>query len=80
MTVSRLKDIPGIGVDRMGQAADDAGSADMLRLENLDTDLSPPREALEATRAAIGRDDANSYMRDCSTASALPEAFRSSFR
>ncbi|WP_417712629.1 pyridoxal phosphate-dependent aminotransferase [Roseibium aggregatum] len=62
MTVSRLKDIPGIGVDRMGQAADDAGSADMLRLENLDTDLSPPREALDATRAAIGRDDANSYL------------------
>ncbi|MEE4012999.1 pyridoxal phosphate-dependent aminotransferase [Roseibium sp. FZY0029] len=62
MTVSRLKDIPGIGVDRMGQAADDAGTSDMLRLENLDTDLSPPQEALEATRAAIGRDDANSYL------------------
>ncbi len=62
MTVSRLKDIPGIGVDKMGQAADDAGNSDMLRLENLDTDLRPPEEALEATLAAIGRDDANSYL------------------
>jgi aspartate/methionine/tyrosine aminotransferase len=62
MTVSRLKDIPGIGVDKMGQAADDAGHSDMLRLENLDTDLRPPEEALEATLAAIGRDDANSYL------------------
>ncbi|QFT66620.1 putative N-succinyldiaminopimelate aminotransferase DapC [Labrenzia sp. THAF35] len=62
MTVSRLKDIPGIGVDKMGQAADDVGNSDMLRLENLDTDLRPPEEALEATLAAIGRDDANSYL------------------
>ena len=62
MRVSRLRDIPGIGVDRMGQAADDAQSADMLRLENLDTDLRPPREAIDATRAAVDRDEANSYL------------------
>jgi aspartate/methionine/tyrosine aminotransferase len=62
MTVSRLRDVPGIGVDRMGDAADAAGDATILRLENLDTDLRPPPAALAATRAAIDDDDANSYL------------------
>jgi aspartate/methionine/tyrosine aminotransferase len=62
MTVSRLRDIPGIGVDKVGDAADAAADPRFLRLENLDTDLRPPRVALEATRAAIDRDDANSYL------------------
>ena len=62
MIVSRLKDIPGIGVDRMGNAADAAGGAEMLRLENLDTDIPPPSAALDATLAAVRRDDANSYL------------------
>lgn len=34
----------------------------ILRLENLDTDLGPPAEAIEATREAIGRDEDNSYL------------------
>ena len=42
MTVSRLRNIPGIGVDRVGDAADSMHDADILRLENLDTDLRPP--------------------------------------
>lgn len=60
----RLEGMPGIGVDRMGAAADRRARErpDLLRLENLDTDLRPPRVALEATRAAIERDDANSYL------------------
>jgi N-succinyldiaminopimelate aminotransferase len=62
MPVSRLKEIPGIGVDQMGNAADAAHDPDILRLENMDTDLAPPREALEATRASIGRDECNSYL------------------
>lgn len=62
MTISRLADIPGIGVDRLGNAADAAGDGEMLRLENLDTDIPPPRAAIDATIAAIGRDDANSYL------------------
>jgi len=62
MTVSRLKTMPGIGVDTMGNAADAAADPDMLRLENLDTDIPPPPEAIAATKAAIGRDDANSYL------------------
>jgi aspartate/methionine/tyrosine aminotransferase len=62
MTVTRLRDVPGIGVDRMGDAADAAGDRKILRLENLDTDLRPPAAALAATRAAIDDDDANSYL------------------
>jgi len=62
MPVSRLRDIPGIGVDKMGNAADAVASAEMLRLENLDTDLRPPPAALAATRAAVDDDAANSYL------------------
>lgn len=62
MSVSRLAHIPGIGVDRMGNAADAAGASQMLRLENLDTDIAPPTAAIEATLAAVRRDDANSYL------------------
>ena len=53
MTVSRLRDIPGIGVDAVGDAADAAGDPELLRLENLDTDIRPPDMALAATRAAV---------------------------
>ncbi|MFG2007075.1 pyridoxal phosphate-dependent aminotransferase [Spirillospora sp. NPDC048911] len=62
MTVSRLRDIPGIGVDKVGDAADAAHDPELLRLENLDTDLRPPAAALEVTRAAVDDDDANSYL------------------
>ncbi len=62
MTVARLKDIPGIGVDKMGDAADAQHNRNILRLENLDTDLRPPAQALAATHAAIDDDDANSYL------------------
>lgn len=62
MSVSRIAQIPGIGVDKMGNAADAAASSEMLRLENLDTDIAPPTAAVDATLAAIRRDDANSYL------------------
>ena len=62
MTVSRLREIPGIGVDVIGDAADAAADPDLLRLENLDTDIRPPSVALDATRAAITDDTANSYL------------------
>ena len=62
MPVSRLRDIPGIGVDQVGAAADALADPDLLRLENLDTDLRPPRVALELTRAAVDEDPANSYL------------------
>ena len=62
MTVSRLRDIPGINVNVVGDKADAAADPQLLRLENLDTDLRPPQVALDRTRAAIDDDDANSYL------------------
>jgi aspartate/methionine/tyrosine aminotransferase len=60
MSVVRLEHIPGFNIDRVAAAAGD--DPDVLRLENLDTDIPPPTEALEATRAAIGEDEANSWL------------------
>jgi aspartate/methionine/tyrosine aminotransferase len=58
--VRRLDQIPGFNIDRVAAAAGD--DPDVLRLENLDTDIPPPEAALEATRAAIGGDEANSWL------------------
>jgi aspartate/methionine/tyrosine aminotransferase len=60
MSVRRLEHIPGFSIDRVAAAAGD--DPDVLRLENLDTDVPPPSEAMEATRAAIGEDEANSWL------------------
>jgi len=60
MSGTRLRDIPGFSIDRVAAAAGD--DPDVLRLENLDTDIPPPEEAVAATRAAIGEDDANSWL------------------
>lgn len=58
---NRLAHITGIGVDRMGALAD-AGTRDLLRLENLDTDIPPDPEAIERTRRAATLDEDNSYL------------------
>ena len=60
MSVRRLAHIPGFNIDRVAAAAGE--DPDVLRLENLDTDLPPPVEAVDATRAAIGDDEANSWL------------------
>ena len=60
MSVRRLEGIPGFNIDRVAAAA--GNDPDVLRLENLDTDIPPPAAALEATRAAIGEDEANSWL------------------
>jgi aspartate/methionine/tyrosine aminotransferase len=60
MSVRRLEHIPGFHIDRVAAAAGD--DPEVLRLENLDTDIPPPAAAMEATRAAIGEDDANSWL------------------
>src|SRR5215210_9453371 len=60
MSVARLAGIAGFNIDRVAAAAGD--DPDVLRLENLDTDIPPPAEAIEATRAAIGTDEANSWL------------------
>ncbi len=60
MSVKRLAEIPGFNIDRVAAAAGD--DPDVLRMENLDTDIPPPAEAMAATRAAIGTDEANSWL------------------
>jgi aspartate/methionine/tyrosine aminotransferase len=60
MSVRRLEHIPGFHIDRVAAAAGD--DPDVLRLENLDTDIPPPEAAMAATRAAIGEDEANSWL------------------
>ncbi len=62
MPVSRLSGMASIGVDRMGTLADQAHDGSILRLENLDTDLRPPRGVVEATQHAAALDSANSYL------------------
>lgn len=60
MPIERLLKIPGFSIDRVAAAAGD--DPEVLRLENLDTDLRPPEAAIVATRAALEEDDANSYL------------------
>lgn len=62
MSVTRLEHITRIGVEQMGDLADSLEDVEVLRLENLDTDLRPPQSALEFTRQAVDDDDANSYL------------------
>jgi aspartate/methionine/tyrosine aminotransferase len=46
----------------MGDAADAARDPDILRLENMDTDIPPPHAAVLATHQAIENDACNSYL------------------
>src|SRR6476619_6170720 len=57
---TRLADIPGFGIDEVAEAAGD--DPEVLRLENLDTDLPVPEGVIEATRRAVGVDEYNSYL------------------
>ncbi len=59
---ARLAGMAGIGVDRMGALADAAGRRDILRFENLDTDVPPPEAAMRITGEAARRDEDNSYL------------------
>jgi aspartate/methionine/tyrosine aminotransferase len=56
----RFRDIPPFGIDQVAAAA--GGAPDVLRMENLDTDVPLPPAAVEATRDAVGTDDANSWL------------------
>ena len=60
MATRRMSEIPGFGIDRVARAVGE--DPDVLRLENLDTDLVPPESALQATREAVGKDEANSWL------------------
>jgi aspartate/methionine/tyrosine aminotransferase len=56
----RKKNITGFSIDMVASRA--GNDPDVLRLENLDTDLPPPEAAVVATRLAVGRDEDNSYL------------------
>ena len=62
MSSRRLKHITPIGVEQMGALADSLSDPEVLRLENLDTDLRPPQSAIRFTQQAVLNDDANSYL------------------
>lgn len=56
----RLNFIPGFSIDQVAKATND--DPDVLRMENLDTDLPPPLGVVEVTRQSIGEDANNSYL------------------
>jgi aspartate/methionine/tyrosine aminotransferase len=60
MRARRLDDVPGFGIDKVAAAA--GADPDVLRMENLDTDVPPPPGVVEATRAATGPVDYNSWL------------------
>src|SRR3954451_3023445 len=55
----RMEGIGGFGIDRVAAAVLDP---DVLRLENLDTDLGLPPEAIAVTRAALEDPGSNSWL------------------
>ena len=62
MPPKRLQYLTPIGVEQMGDLANSLHDPEVLRLENLDTDLRPPQVAIDFTRQAVLDDDANSYL------------------
>ncbi|HYH27953.1 MAG TPA: aspartate aminotransferase, partial [Actinomycetota bacterium] len=60
VTADRLDGIPGFNIDRVAAAAGD--DPDVLRMENLDTDVDVPAGVKEATKEAVDRLDANSWL------------------
>lgn len=52
----------GITVDQAGNRADSTADPNLLRLENLDTDVPPHHSVIAATTAAIPEDRNNSYL------------------
>jgi aspartate/methionine/tyrosine aminotransferase len=55
-----LDDVVGFGIDKVAAAAGE--DLDVLRMENLDTDVDPPPGVVEATRAATGPWEYNSWL------------------
>jgi aspartate/methionine/tyrosine aminotransferase len=62
----RLEDVVGFGIDRVAAAADRAARANpawpVLRMENLDTDLPLPPEAIPVTVESLATPPANSWL------------------
>ncbi|MDQ2965653.1 MAG: pyridoxal phosphate-dependent aminotransferase, partial [Chloroflexota bacterium] len=62
----RLEPVRGFNIDRVAAAADDRSRANrdwpVLRMENLDTDLPLPPEAIPVTRESLDTPEANSWL------------------
>lgn len=56
----RFREIEPFGIDAVARAAGNA--PDVLRMENLDTDIPPPWSAVEATRPMVGARAGNSWL------------------
>ncbi|MGW4791394.1 pyridoxal phosphate-dependent aminotransferase [Nonomuraea sp. NPDC004297] len=57
---SRFAHVQPIDIDKVAAAAGD--DPDVLRMENLDTDVPPPPEAVEATRRSLAEGTGNSWL------------------
>src|ERR671936_3047787 len=60
----RMEPVRGFGIDRVAAGAESAPSPDrpVLRLENLDTNLPLPPEAVPATVDGLATPEANSWL------------------
>ena len=60
----RLQKVRGFGIDRVAAAADAPARVDwpVLRMENLDTDLPLPPEAISVTAASLAEPRSNSWL------------------
>ena len=60
MRAVRMRAIPGFGIDKVAAAAGE--DPEVLRMENLDTDLPPPPGVIEATQGALERIEYSSWL------------------
>jgi N-succinyldiaminopimelate aminotransferase len=60
MRAGRMRDIPGFGIDKVAAAVGD--DPEVLRMENLDTDLRPPPGVVEATQGALEQAGYSSWL------------------
>lgn len=59
---SRLLHMTPLGVDRMAALADASTDPNLLRMENIDTDLMPHESVVQATKDAVTAAATNSYI------------------
>jgi N-succinyldiaminopimelate aminotransferase len=62
MITNRLAAMRGIGVDKSTEIAEAADDENILRMENLDTDLAPSDDIIEETKRSVSGKGANSYL------------------
>jgi N-succinyldiaminopimelate aminotransferase len=62
MITNRLAGMKIIGVDRATEMAEAADDENILRMENLDTDLTPSDDIIDETRKAVSYKGVNSYL------------------